>query len=85
MGRTTLVVILVVALSANISVWTVIKSHRAKANTGSVHALAESSKPEEIIKSTTRLVHHGRVIAIESLLTAKHSVNLMFDAVIDAL
>lgn len=84
MNRTTLEIIFIVTIGSNLIVYSVTKSLTREANTITRKYNSSASQPPQIIKSTSRLVYHGKMIAVESVLIARYSVNLMFDAVIKA-
>lgn len=46
-----------------------------------MQASALSQESPQIIKATSRLAYHSKMIAIESVLIANYSVKLMVDAV----
>jgi hypothetical protein len=85
MNRTTLEIVFVATIASNLIVYSVTKSVTREANTITMETNSAASQPPQIIKSTSRLVYHSKMIAVESVLVARYSVNLMFDAVIKAL
>ncbi|MFQ3246990.1 MAG: hypothetical protein ACI9SP_003644 [Arenicella sp.] len=80
MNRAYIEIILVVTIAANLIVYNITQSHYKQANTVSIQTSPSSSSSPQVIKATSRLAYHGKMIAIESVLITKYSVKLMFDA-----
>ena len=81
MNRAYIEIILVVTIAANLIVYNIGQSHYKQANTVSMQPSSTSNKSTQVLKATSRLAYHSKMIAIESVLIAKYSVKLMFDAV----
>ncbi|MBL4673954.1 MAG: hypothetical protein JKX81_16960 [Arenicella sp.] len=81
MNKAYIEIILVVTIAANLIVYNITQSHYKQANAVSIQANPTSSNSPQVIKATSRLAYHSKMIAIESVLIAKYSVKLMFDAV----
>lgn len=85
MNRAALEILLVVTIAANLLVYNAYRSDTREANRTSIQTNASAKQHPKIVSATSRLLYHSKMIAVESLLIAKHSVNLAFDVVIKVL
>ncbi len=85
MNREVLVVIFVVAIATSVAVTTLVQSGTRKTDSLSLNVITTSDEPAKIVDATSRLLYHSKQVTIESLKITKHSINLMFDIVIEAL
>jgi hypothetical protein len=84
MNRATVEIIFVVTIASNLIVYSVTKPISIEANAIALQTTSISNQSPQVIRSTSRLVHHSKMIALESMLIARYSVNLMFDKVVKA-
>lgn len=85
MNKACLETMLVVAITANLIMFNVIQSETRKPETIAMQTELSSGETAQIASATSRLLYHSKMIAVESLIITKYSINLMFDTVIKAL
>ena len=85
MNRVTLVIIIVASLATSFVVCDVTHSKVKISVPISLRSPAKSNDLPQLSKASSRLIFHSKMIAVESLIITKHSINLVFDKVINAL
>lgn len=85
MNRDYLVVMLIVAFAASLVVYSLKLAQNKTIPASSAPMITVSSDATKLIDATSRLIYHSKKVAIESITITKHSVNLAFDVVIEAL